>query len=486
MAAVEQLDLLAQQALADSGIPGLAVGIVHDGEVVFLKGYGVREAGKDAKVDEDTRFQVASVSKPISSTLVALLVGKGLVSWDDPVSQYLPDFALSDPYVGQHVTLRDFFSHRSGLSDHAGDVLEDLGFKREEIFEKLRMLPLENRFRTEYAYTNFGVTAAAQAVANAAGMSWEDLIEERLFLPLGMTSTSARFSDFQGSENHAPIHLRESNGENPGWFPDYVRDPDAQSPAGGVSSSVRDLTKWMLLQLANGKTEGGESLVDELALMETRKPHMLTDYNPATGKSGFYGLGWGVGTDDESRLFLRHSGEFTLGLRSLVSLYPAGNLGIVVLANAAPNGIPEGLGFSFYDLVFEGKPTMDWVKFANQKFEELSQELRAGDGIDYHAPPAEPEEARTFRHYTGEYGNDFYGTAKVQRIGAQLFLTLGPGKVIFPLKHYNADTFFIETTGEMAAGNSGVIFEMDEQGKAKAFTVNLFNLEDLGRFERLE
>ncbi len=166
----------------------------------------------------------------------------------------LPGFALADPWVTDHLTISDLYTHRSGLPDHAGDGLEDLGYNRAQVLEKLRQLPL-NPFRITYEYTNFGVTAGAEAVAAAAGTDWETLSQNTIYGPLGMTSTSSRFADYQARENRTVGHILEDGKYKVG----PVRDADAQSPAGGVSSSVNDMAKWLDMVLSGGRYQGSRS-----------------------------------------------------------------------------------------------------------------------------------------------------------------------------------------------------------------------------------
>jgi CubicO group peptidase (beta-lactamase class C family) len=192
--AVGKVDELVAEIMQRTGVPGIAVAVVKDGEVVLAKGYGVREIGHPEPVDADTVFQLASVSKSVGATVVAKQVGAGVVRWEEPIADHLPWFALADPAVTAMLTIGDLYSHRSGLPDHAGDDLEDLGFGRREVLERLRFAPLKP-FRITYAYTNFGVTAAAEAVAAAAGTDWETLSETALYRPLGMERTSSRFAD---------------------------------------------------------------------------------------------------------------------------------------------------------------------------------------------------------------------------------------------------------------------------------------------------
>ena len=213
--AVGALDGMAEDLMTKSGIPGMAVAVVHDGKTVYAKGFGVKNNELpnegDNRVDADTVFQIASVSKSLSATVVAQQIGKNDLDWDTPVVSKLPWFALSDPSVTQMVTVGDMFSHRSGLPDHAGDQLEDLGYDRRYVLERLRQLPLDP-FRISYAYTNYGLTAGAEAVAASAGKSWEELTEEALLRPLGMTSTSYEFSDWVARPDRAVGHIHLDGG----------------------------------------------------------------------------------------------------------------------------------------------------------------------------------------------------------------------------------------------------------------------------------
>src|SRR5437762_11864722 len=204
--AIHELEQLAQKQIQENALPGIAIAVVFQDKTVFAKGFGVRDVNTKTPVDADTVFQLASLSKPIGSTVVAELVGEGKITWDSKLSVLDPTFAMFDPWVTGEVTVRDMYAHRSGLPDHAGDLLEDLGFTRAEILRRLRYQHPDSSFRSHYAYTNFGSTAAAVAVAKAYGMEWETASEEKLYKSLGMTSTSSRHSDFLGRANKALGH----------------------------------------------------------------------------------------------------------------------------------------------------------------------------------------------------------------------------------------------------------------------------------------
>ena len=363
--AIQELETIAQKKIQEGVVPGIAIAVVFQDGVVYAKGFGVREVNTKESIDADTVFQLASVSKPIGSTVVAELVGEGRITWDSKLSALDSGFAMFDPWVTRETTIRDMYAHRSGLPDHAGDLLEDLGFTRAEILRRLRYQHPGSSFRSHYAYTNFGMTEAAVAAAKAYGQEWEALCQEKLYKPLGMTSTSSRYADFVARPNKASGHVLVDGK----WVQKFKRDPDAQSPTGGVSSSVNDVAKWIRLQLANGKFDRRQ-IVDEKALSETHHPHMLTGFNPFTSMPTFYGLGWNVSYDQQGRLRLNHSGAFDLGAATFVNLVPAEQLGIVVLTNGYPMGIAEALGTIFSDITLYGKPTQDWFLLFKQVYSD--------------------------------------------------------------------------------------------------------------------
>ncbi|WP_449348678.1 serine hydrolase [Streptomyces shaanxiensis] len=475
--AVDQLDDVVKDAMRTTGVPGIAVGVVYDDKVVYQKGFGLRKAGTKDRIGADTVFQLASVSKPLASTVVAAAVGDKTVGWDDPVVKYTPGFALKDPWVSRHVTLADLFSHRSGLPDHAGDLLEDLGYDRSYILNHLRYEPLAP-FRAHYAYTNFGLTEAGVAAARAAGTSWEELSADKVYKPLGMDSTSSSFADYEKAGNKATLHVKIGDT----WNASYVRNPDAQSPAGGASSTVRDMTKWLRLQLGNGKFEGRQ-VVDAAALEQTHLPYMVSapPHTPA-GRAGFYGLGWNVSYDDQGRLKLGHSGGFALGAATNVALLPSEKLGIVVLTNGEPIGVPEAISATFLDTAQTGGPTVDWLKFLGPVFQQTLQAERSE--TDYSKPPASPAPAKANSAYTGTYANDYYGPLTVSAQGDELSLQVGPKKQRFVLTHYDGDTFSYRTTGEMAVGLTGVTFTVGSGGRADKVRVENLDTSGLGTFTR--
>jgi len=192
MHAVQEIEKLAQKQIDQNALPGLAIAVVFQDKVVYAKGFGVRDVNTKAPVDGDTVFQLASVSKPIGSTVVAELVGEGKISWDSKLNALDPTFEMFDPWVTREITVRDMYAHRSGLPDHAGDLLEDLGFTRAEILFRLRYQRPDSSFRSHYAYTNFGMTEGAVAAVKPYQLEWEEACAQKLYKPVRVTLTSSR------------------------------------------------------------------------------------------------------------------------------------------------------------------------------------------------------------------------------------------------------------------------------------------------------
>ena len=479
-AALEKLDGLIRDAMESTGLPGMAVAVVYRDEVVYSKGFGVREVGKPDEIGPDTVFQVASVSKPLASTVVAGVVGQQLFKWTDAVIQHNKDFALNDEYVTRNATFADLMSHQSGLRTGSGDLLEDLGFDRDYILGHLNQEPLDT-FRSSYNYSNFGFTEAGQAAADAMKMSWEDLADEFLFRKLGMSASSYRHADYERATDKAILHVPLGNKV---WAAKYQRDADSEAPAGGASSSVNDLAQWLRLQLGNGSYQG-QPLIGPAALQATHVPHAVSGPASAPGaRSRFYGLGWNVSYDDQARVQLGHSGAFNLGAATAVSMLPGEQLAIVALTNGRPQGIPEAICAGFLDTAQHGSPTVDWLTFTAGVFRQIDESDEPE--VDYTRAPSSPSPAKSNSAYTGTYNNPYYGPLVVLEDGGKLAMRMGPstGPTTFPLTHFDGDTFSFESIGENANGLAGALFADAGSGSSPSATLDFYDRTGLGTFTR--
>lgn len=479
---IAEIEKMAQEQVDTGGVPGIAVTVVFEDKIVYTKAFGVREVGKPDPVTEDTVFQLASLSKAVASTVVAGLVSDGAVTWDTPVSRIDPSIQLHDSYPTSQVTIRDLFSHRSGLGGNVGNDLEQIGYDRDTILRRLRLVEPASSFRSAYAYSNFGITAGAVAAATAAGKTWEDASDEVLYKPLGMTSTSSRYADLLKHENRASLHSRVDGK----WVAAVKREPDAQSPAGGVSSNIKDLGQWARLQLAGGKFNG-KQVISEAALAQTHLPTIYRGPEPFTGRPQFYGLGWNVSLTDKGEVRIGHAGAFSQGARTIASLIPSEQLGIVVLTNAFPTGVPEAIADTFFDVARLGKASRDWVNVWNDAYSSLfGPESYAAAVKLYSAPPANAAAALPNGAYVGAYRNDFIGDMQVIEQDGGLALQLGPKKMTFPIKHYDRDLFVVYLYPEIPDYPSAVRFTIGPDQKASQVVVDELNSNGQGILERVK
>lgn len=456
--AVAQLDTLVPQLMARTGVPGVAVSVVYRGKTVYAQGFGVRKLGESAPVNADTVFQLASVSKPIGATVMAGQmpgsVANHRIDWSTPIQSLLPDFELAypDALTNKRLTLGNLYAHRSGLRDHAGDQLEDLGYSRAEVLQRLRYSSLDAY--GDYAYTNFGLTAAAQAMAQATGTDWATLSAQTVYRPLGMKHTSSRYADFVARDNRAWGHVQvgvdfDSYGAMPAQYEvqNPPRQPDAESPAGGVSSSVADMAHWMALVLAKGQWRG-QPLISATALQQAMTAH----------PGGKYGYGFNAGPDPQKHASVSHSGAFLLGAHTAFVLWPEADLGIMVLTNAQPRGVAEAITLSFGEKAWGGMsgnaPGTDWLLPVQKMMHSFYKPV--GSQLVGQTPPVSPQPPQPLASYVGRYTNAYYGDVRVGLIenGAALQLTLGPTPVHHRLRHWDGDLFAFEPQGENAPRGS--------------------------------
>src|SRR5690606_20194028 len=229
----------------DWQIPGLAVGIVKDGKVVYAKGFGEQQLGSKDLVDANTVFSIASVSKNITAAALGILVDEGLISWDDKITDHIPWFQLKDPWVSKEMTIRDALTHQVGLGRILGNRLQFMtNSSRDSVLYQMRYMELEKPFRSEFVYNNVMYSLAGQVIEYVDGRTWDDFLKARLFEPLEMHSTTTSITQLKDSDNQAYPH-QEIEGK---VVPIARRNWDNAGPAGGINASVNDLNKWMLMQ----------------------------------------------------------------------------------------------------------------------------------------------------------------------------------------------------------------------------------------------
>lgn len=473
-AAVRQLPAVVRDVMRRTGVPGVAVAVVHRDRLLYAEGFGVRDVQQGGAVNADTVFQLASISKPLGATAVAALIGRGVISWDTPVTTLLPGFALADTWVSRQVTIGDLYAHRSGLPGDFGNDLNALGFDRQTILERARYVPLAP-FRLTYAYSNTGLTAGATAAANAAGKGWAELTRELLFKPLGMTRTSFSEQEFRRMDNISVLH-QKLNGR---WIRGPLRHTDGQAPAGGASSNVSDMARWLRLMLNDGCIDG-TTVVAEGPLNLMRSLQIRSGGDPRSGIEG-YGYGIQLSVSNDSPLALSHAGDFMEGGSTQFFLFPDLQLGIIVLTNGWPAGVPQAVIATFNDLVRLGRSSRDWLSVAAEQIAPLTT---ATFMIDGRSRPSRPAPARRLASYIGTYSNPYVGSARVSVENGTLILALGPnGTTRLALRHWSGDVFFFNDPPAPEGFYRAVRFSGQRAGLSTEITLDLITA-GLGRLER--
>jgi CubicO group peptidase (beta-lactamase class C family) len=439
------LDSYVARSMKTFDVPGLAVAVVKDGKIVVAKGYGVRKLGDAAIVDEHTMFGIGSNTKAFTTAALATLVDAGKLSWDDPVYQRLPGFAMYDPYVSHEMTIRDLLTHRSGMGLGEGDLLfwPPSTYTRDEIIYKLRFMKPASSFRSHYAYDNLLYMTAGQIIPAVSGVSWDDYIRQRIFAPLGMSHSNLSSAAFKAGDDYAFPHSRVDGKLQVIHFEAL----DNAGPAGSINSCASDMAKWVQLQLNRGKFVDRDSrLFSEERSKEMWSPQtILPTRNPppplAGLKSNFadYALGWGL-RDYHGRKLVGHTGGVA-GFVSRVMLVPDENLGVVVLTNAEEGGAFDSILYHLLDHYLNLPPT-DWITaykaVDDMEAKDAAETMKKAESTR----AADSRPSLPLGKYAGVYNDAWYGPITLRMENGGLVITFDhTPTMIGDLQHWQYDTF---------------------------------------------
>lgn len=410
------------RVLETFSVPGMAVSIVQNGNVILAKGYGSKKLGSPDPVDENTLFLIASNSKAFTATALAILVQEKKIKWEDKVIKHLPWFSMSDEYVTSHITIRDLLVHHSGLPGQAGDVMlfPPSAYTRKEILMKLPQIPLVNDFRTVYAYDNILYLAAGEVIAAVSGIPWEDFIQTRIFDVAGMKESIARFSSLKNKKNVATAHRRYFGKLQ--VVEDFMsRDiGDAGDPAGGICSSASDMAKWLITQLDSGRTPSKARIFNPSTTSELWKivrpiPISKVDSALKPSQSDFWGYCLGFRSFNYKQYKVVGHGGALRGFVSQVAMVPDLNLGISVLTNQGSSDAYWAIIYHVLDYYMKNKP-FDWLGgFKKQTDSSLARSLAALNKTkpeqknSNDVPPLPPEK------YTGTYRDMLLGDITITK-----------------------------------------------------------------------
>jgi CubicO group peptidase (beta-lactamase class C family) len=434
-APLQGIDAFVEAGMAEWGIPGLGLAVVKDGEVVYARGYGVLEVGKDRRVTPATLFGIASVSKAFTAAAVGILVDEGVLDWDDPVVKHLPGFQLHDPYVTQTVTIRDLLAHRVGVGRMTGNRITWMPNRpRSELVYRLRHAEPEQTFRNGYVYSNVMYMVAGEVVAAASGMSWDDFITTRVLRPLGMERANTSVTLIADGADAAWPH-QEFDGE---VRPIDRRNFDNVGASASLNLSVEDLATWMRLHLGTPGEVGGVRL---LAPATARELHRAQNRVPDSGLAGSlqsYGLGFQLSMY-EGRRVSQHGGA-TDGMNTTLWLLPEENLGVVVTTNTF-NNFMTALAQRVVDryLGIEDRPHDQRVRASYLAAFERARVTREAihDARETGTAPSVPLAA-----FTGRFEDPLYGEADVRLEDGRLVLRFWEDETqVLDLEHWHHDTF---------------------------------------------
>lgn len=435
----DSLDGYINQAMKDWNIPGVSVAIVKNGKIIKMKGYGVTELGGQEKVDEHTLFMIGSNTKAFTATLLAMLDNDKKLSLNDKAIKWLPEFKMKDPWITKEVMVRDLLCHRLGMMTFQGDFMFfDSKLSSLQILDKFSRLTPTHGFRTTWGYTNAAFMAGGMIVGRASNSTWEDQLRTKLFQPLGMTRSLALSAEIENATNKAFAHSIMDG--------KLIKIPygklDNIAPAGSISSSANDMSKWVTMQLNNGQLNG-KVIVPALAIKETRTPHsILGDGGTLFNKGHFalYGLGWFM-EEYGGRKLVSHTGGVN-GFVTSVTLIPEEKLGIIVLTNTDQNNFYEALKWDIMDayLGFQqrnySKVYLGYYNRQTKADAERIQKLR--DTIAMKQPAILP-----LKDFVGTYENDPYGTLTIQEEGDHLRVKFQHHEMTGKLEAISGNRFLI-------------------------------------------
>ncbi|WP_459503615.1 serine hydrolase [Bacillus sp. C1] len=458
---VHTLHTTIENMMKDLQVPGAAVAVIKDGEVIVSEGFGYRNLEQKEPVTPQTRFAIGSTTKAFGTLSLSLLAQQKKFDWDAPVQSYIPTFSLSDVFASSQITARDLASHRSGVSRH--DALwYNSSFTRKDIIEKIKHLSLDAPFRTTFLYNNLMYATISYIVESITNQTWEEYVTEHILEPLQMEQTNFSVTDSQNTQNYALPYV-EKNGEIK-EVP--FRNLDSVGAAGCINSTIEDMANWVLLHLNQGKIEDHELVSSEL-LEQMYTPHNTIPDQPILSSPespvNSYGLGWFISTYRGYKV-IHHSGGID-GFSAFVSFIPKENIGIVILTNAEGTLLPSYLANQIYDELLTLE-TIDWHKRAivdTAKLKEMIDSFKQS----LPEPVKETAPSHPLKDFTGTFEHPAYGTLEVYKQNEELYVQFLELEVQLQHHHYDMFSAPFEEMKVLLA------YEMDTKGQFETIQLHV-------------
>jgi CubicO group peptidase (beta-lactamase class C family) len=467
------IDTLVASTLKTFSVPGIAVGIVKDGKLIFAKGYGVRSLTTQQPVTPQTLFGIASNSKAFTATALGMLADAGKLKWDDKVTDYLPEFQLFDPYVTREFTVRDLLTHRSGLGLGSGDLMffpDGGNFTRAEAIHNIRFLRPVSSFRSKYDYDNNLYMVAGEIVKKISGLEWEDFIEQRIMQPVGMISSVASWNRIKNNTNVIDAHA-PADGK-------VIQIPHDWNPivnaAGGIMSNIDDLGKWLILQMKDGQLASGTQLISKKNHGEMQQLQTVIPTGPGYYNTHFYGygLGWFL-ADVKGYKQVSHTGGLA-GTVTQITMLPELNLGIIVLTNQQ-----QGAAFSTITNTIKdsylGLPDHHWLDLYGKRYVTSNQQadsIKNASNATLAALQKNKGAGLAPLNITGTYQDAWFGKVSISNSNGKLeFLSEKSPRLKGELFRYSAATYIVKWYDRSLDADAYCVFVLDKEGKPVSFTM---------------
>ena len=461
----KQIDALVEKATNELNVPGIALAVVKSSEVVHIKGYGVQSIENSTPVNTDTLFQVASISKSFVTAALAKLVDENKLSWDDKVIDYLPHFQMYDPWVTREFTIRDLLTHRSGLPQGAGDLLQwpDAGAHAtpDEIISALKYLKPTSSFRSEYAYNNLMYTVAKEIIRDITKMPWDQYVEKALIAPLKMTHCVANPTRIHIPSKRAIPHMVVDGTLKTTFFKD-----DNQ-----INCDIAGMAKWAQLFLSKGKLPDGQDLLSEKQHAEMWKPITLKkvayiDQKYAQTHFQAYGLGWNL-MDFHGHLHVSHGGAVQ-GMTSHIAFLPEKDVAVIALTNQWSRAA-QGLTATILEHYIEAEPT-NYIDVYTEGRKRYEAYIKQQKKIEKPLQPGTTKPPMPLTQYAGTYKDNWYGTVDVTATGSDLNIKFSRGNALTgELKHLEGNRFVAKWYDRTLNADAFVNFDVDFDGKVSGF-----------------
>lgn len=468
------LDTLINKTRAAFDVPGISVGVLKDGNVVYSKGHGVRSLKNNLPADDKTLFGIASNSKGFTCIALAMLVDENKLSWDDKVRKYIPEFTLYNPFVSEEFTIKDLVTHRSGLTLGAGDLMffpEGGKFTIQDIIHNVRYLKPESSFRSKFQYNNNMYNIAGEVLRRVSGKTWEEFIETRILKPVGMISSTASYNRVKNNTNiidaHAPVD---------GKVVAIPHDWNTlANPAGGIMSNVADMLVWAEFLMNDGVTKDGKRLISKEQLHQVfslQIPIATAAKNAYDTKFSGYGLGYFL-SDIKGYQQITHTGGL-IGTVTQFILIPGLKLAIVVLTNqqsgAAFNTISNTVKDSYL-----GISNRDWLTtYSNStiKFNKHSDSLKAAVYKQVQQMQGSPHNLPKKEQIAGTYKDNWFGNIYITSVGNKLRIACeNSPRLKGELLPYNYNTYIAKWDDRSYDADAYVVFGFNENGKAQSISM---------------